>query len=92
MDPTTPPTHRFTADRAARLDLLVAAALGVSRTQAATLIAGGRVLVRGRSERASFVPDLGDEAKNRKLHGLVSAFVRDIAGLIEDEREKGKRR
>ena len=61
MDPTTPPTHRFTADRAARLDLLVAAALGVSRTQAATLIAGGRVLVRGRSERASFVPDLGDE-------------------------------
>jgi len=38
------------------------------------------------------LPDLGDEAKNRKLHGLVSAFVRDIAGLIEDEREKGKRR
>lgn len=38
------------------------------------------------------LPDLGDEAKNRKLHGLVSAFVRDIARLIEDEREKGKRR
>lgn len=38
------------------------------------------------------LPDLGDEAKNRKLHGLVSAFVRDIAKLIEDEREKGKRR
>ena len=38
------------------------------------------------------LPDLGDEAKNRKLHGLVSAFVRDIARLIEDDREKGKRR
>jgi hypothetical protein len=38
------------------------------------------------------LPDLGDEARNRKLHGLVSAFVRDIARLIEDDREKGKRR
>ena len=38
------------------------------------------------------LPDLGDETKNKKLHGLVSAFVRDIARLIEDEREKGKRR
>lgn len=61
VDPTTLPTHRFTADRASRLDLLVAAALGVSRTQAATLIAEGRVLVRGRSERASFVPEMGAE-------------------------------
>lgn len=38
------------------------------------------------------LPDLGDEMRNRKLQGLVSAFVRDIARLIEDEREKGKRR
>ena len=38
------------------------------------------------------LPDLGDETRNRKLHGLVSAFVRDIARLIEDDREKGKRR
>ena len=38
------------------------------------------------------LPDLGDETRNRKLHGLVSAFVRDIARLIEDEGEKGKRR
>jgi hypothetical protein len=38
------------------------------------------------------LPDLGDEARNRKLHGLVSAFVRDVARLIEEEREKGKRR
>ena len=45
-----------------------------------------------RSAAAVDLPDLGDEAKNRKLHGLVSAFVRDIARLMEDEREKGKRR
>lgn len=37
------------------------------------------------------LPDLGDAAKNEKLHGLVSAFVRDIARLIADESEKGKR-
>ena len=36
------------------------------------------------------LPDLGDAAKNRKLHTLVSAFVRDLTKLIEDE--KGKRR
>ena len=45
-----------------------------------------------RAAAAVELPDLGDAAKNRKLHGLVSAFVRDIARLIEDEREKGKRR
>ena len=37
-----------------RLDLTVAAHLGVSRTQAATLIADGRVLVEGRRQRASY--------------------------------------
>ncbi|WP_421692950.1 hypothetical protein [Aestuariivirga sp.] len=36
------------------------------------------------------LPDLGDAERNRKLHGLVSAFVRDIAGLIEDSSEKEK--
>ena len=54
-----------------------------------------RKMLAEKSARASSaveLPDLGDEAKNRKLHGLVSAFVRDIARLIEDEREKGKRR
>jgi 23S rRNA pseudouridine1911/1915/1917 synthase len=39
---------------APRLDLLVAAQLDVSRNQAATLIANGRVLVDGRRERASY--------------------------------------
>ena len=45
-----------------------------------------------RSAAVVELPDLGDAAKNNKLHGLVSAFVRDIARLIEDDREKGKRR
>ena len=45
-----------------------------------------------RSAAGVELPDLGDAAKNQKLHGLVSAFVQDIARLIEDEREKGKRR
>ena len=45
-----------------------------------------------RSAAVVELPDLGDAAKNDKLHGLVSAFVRDIARLIEDDREKGKRR
>ena len=53
-----------------------------------------RKMLAEKPQRAAAVelPDLGDEAKNRKLHGLVSAFVRDVARLIEDEREKGKRR
>lgn len=53
------PTHRFAVEEPARLDVLVGRLLGISRTQAATLIAGGRVLVSGRAQRASFVPDAG---------------------------------
>ena len=52
-------------------------------------------MLAGRAPRSGLavqLPDMGDEARNRKLHGLVSAFVRDIARLIEDEREEGKRR
>jgi 23S rRNA pseudouridine1911/1915/1917 synthase len=41
---------------APRLDLFVASALDLSRTQAATLIATGRVSVDGRAERASYRP------------------------------------
>lgn len=40
----------------ARLDLIVAAQLDLSRNQAATLIAEGRVLVGGRREKASYRP------------------------------------
>lgn len=54
-------THRFRVEDPARLDLLVGRHTGLSRTRAATLIADGRVLVGGRRERASFVPDVGDE-------------------------------
>ena len=47
--------HEFTVDEdgAPRLDLLVSRALGLTRSQAATLVAEGRVLVDGRRERAS---------------------------------------
>ena len=41
-------------DSGPRLDLLVAARLELSRNQAATLIAEGRVLVEGRREKASY--------------------------------------
>ncbi|HET7631721.1 MAG TPA: RluA family pseudouridine synthase [Gemmatimonadaceae bacterium] len=44
---------------APRLDVLVAGQLDLSRTQAATLIAGGHVLVDGRRERASFRAEPG---------------------------------
>jgi 23S rRNA pseudouridine1911/1915/1917 synthase len=43
-----------------RLDVLVAAALDMSRNQAATLIAGGHVLVAGRREKAAYRPRSGE--------------------------------
>jgi 23S rRNA pseudouridine1911/1915/1917 synthase len=48
--------HAFTVeeDDAPRLDLLVAQRCALSRSQAATLVANGRVLVNGGRERASF--------------------------------------
>ena len=48
------------ADGNVRLDLLVASRAEVSRTQAATLIANGRVTVNGRREKASYRPVAGD--------------------------------
>jgi 23S rRNA pseudouridine1911/1915/1917 synthase len=55
------PTHNLIAsDDAPRLDLFVAAQLELSRNQAATLIAEGRVLVEGRRERASYKPRPGE--------------------------------
>ena len=45
---------------APRLDLFIAGALELSRTQAATLIANGQVHVGGRAERASYRPNAGD--------------------------------
>ena len=46
----------------------------------------------GRQPQAVQLPDLGDAARNRKLHGLVSGFVREIVKLIDEENGKGKRR
>jgi 23S rRNA pseudouridine1911/1915/1917 synthase len=43
-----------------RLDSYVARALDISRTQAATLIANGHVLVNDHRERASYRPETGD--------------------------------
>ncbi len=45
---------------APRLDLLVAERLELSRNQAATLIAAGRVLVNGRREKASYRAAVGE--------------------------------
>ena len=57
MDTTT----RFTVESAdeGRLDSLLARHLDLSRTQAATLIANGRVRVDARAEKASFRPERG---------------------------------
>ncbi len=38
-----------------------------------------------------FLPDLGDDAGNEQLQGLVADFVRKIARLIEDKPSKRKR-
>ena len=48
------------ADSNVRLDLLVAEHAGISRTQSATLIANGNVLVSGRREKASYRPLAGE--------------------------------
>jgi 23S rRNA pseudouridine1911/1915/1917 synthase len=55
-------SERFVAPAdAARLDVLVAQQLDLSRTQAATLIATGNVLVDGRREKASYRAEPGEE-------------------------------
>jgi 23S rRNA pseudouridine1911/1915/1917 synthase len=56
-------THEIVAgetDADLRLDLLIAGRAGLSRTQAATLIAGGHATVNGRPERASYRARVGD--------------------------------
>jgi 23S rRNA pseudouridine1911/1915/1917 synthase len=56
-----PGRHEFRveADKTVRLDSLVASRLGLSRTQAATLISTGKVMVDGASERAGSRPKGG---------------------------------
>lgn len=55
-------TYRFTVDHEVgeRLDLLVARHGGLSRTQAATLIANGHVQVNGGPHKASYRAETGD--------------------------------
>lgn len=56
-----PRDHAIVApDGAPRLDVLVAKELDISRNQAATLIANGRVTVEGRRERASYQARAGE--------------------------------
>ncbi|MDB4880092.1 MAG: pseudouridine synthase, RluA family [Gemmatimonadetes bacterium] len=61
---------------AGRLDLFVAAALELSRTQAATLIATGRVTVAGRAERASYHPVAGE----RVVVEIPAPTTREVVG------------
>ena len=51
-------------------------------------VADGQV----RSTLAVHLPDLGNDEKNRKLHGLVSGFVRQIVKLIDEDKGAVKRR
>jgi len=39
-----------------------------------------------------YLPDLGDDARNDRLHAMVGNFVRQMAQLMEQEPRKGKRR
>ena len=62
MNSAGPGRHTIVANQGqeTRLDLLVAEQLGLSRTQAATLIATDNVRVEGRRERASYRPREGE--------------------------------
>ena len=70
--------HEFKveADSNVRLDLLVAAKLGLSRTQSATLIANRAVTVDGRSERASYRATAGETV----VVNIPTPVTRDIVG------------
>jgi hypothetical protein len=38
-----------------------------------------------------YLPDLGDDERNARLHTLVADFVRQVARIFESDRPKGKR-
>ena len=61
---------------AGRLDVFVATALDLSRTQAATLIATRRVTVDGRAERASYHPVPGEQV----VVDMPPVTTRDVVG------------
>ena len=66
---------RLEADSDVRLDSLVAATAGLSRTQSATLIANGRVTVNDRREKAAYKPSAGE----RVVIEVPPPAPRDIA-------------
>jgi hypothetical protein len=39
-----------------------------------------------------YLPDLGSELGNEKLHKLVTEFVRELTRVVEQRKNKGKRR
>lgn len=39
-----------------------------------------------------YLPDMGNDARNERLHAMVSDFVRQMTQLMEREPQKGKRR
>lgn len=83
-------THQFTVESSddGRLDTLVARRLDLSRTQAATLIATGRVRVDGRAEKASFRPEPGAgivvDIPAPPSHPLVGEDI-PLSVVFEDE-------
>lgn len=42
--------------------------------------------------RHILLPDLGDESRNARLHAIVTAFISQLAGLLDTTNAKGKRR
>jgi len=79
----------FTAsDGGQRLDVLVAAALDLSRNHAATLIAGGHVLVEGRREKAGYRPRPGERIDVTVPAPATRAVVAeqiDLSVVYEDD-------
>ncbi len=77
------------ADSDVRLDLLVASVAGVSRTNAATLIATGFVLVDDRREKASYKPRRGERVNiwrpARAPERSVHAESIELAVAYEDD-------
>ena len=81
--------HELVAPPSApRLDLFIAGALDLSRTQAAKLIATGQVRVGGRAERASYRPTAGErvvvEIPARPARAVEAESI-PLAVVFEDD-------
>ncbi|HEX9605842.1 MAG TPA: RluA family pseudouridine synthase [Gemmatimonadaceae bacterium] len=83
------------ADSNVRLDLFIASRAELSRTQAATLIAQGHVLIDGRREKASYRPETGEvvrveipQPEKRTISGEdipVSVVYEDESLMVVDK-------